>query len=185
MPGEFHVVLGVSGSIAAYKAADIVRLMTGRGWRVSVMMTQSATRYVGPLTFQALTGRMVAHGRFEDLPDSVFAHIDLAQDTSAILLAPATANLIAKIAHGLADDIVTATVLARSVPLIVAPAMNDQMWSNAATQDNLALLRARGVHVLDVEHGELACGRVGAGRLAPPERIVEATARILDAAEPV
>lgn len=185
MPAEYHIVLGVSGSIAAYKAVDIVRLMTGRGWRVSVMMTQAATRYVGPLTFQALTGRMVAHGRFEDLPDSVFAHIDLAQDTDAILLAPATANLIAKIAHGLADDIVTATVLARSVPLIIAPAMNDRMWANPATQDNLALLQARGVHLLDVEHGELACGSVGAGRLLAPERIVEAVARLLDAGEPV
>lgn len=179
MSAEPHIVLGVSGSIAAYKAADLVRLMTGRGWKVSVMMTEAATRYIGPLTFQALTGREVAHGRFEDLPASVFAHINLAQDTSAILIAPCTANLLAKMAHGMADDIITATVLARSVPLIVAPAMNDRMWSNEATRDNLALLRRRGAHVLDVGEGELACGRVGAGRLLPVERIVDEVARLL------
>ena len=173
------IVLGVTGSIAAYKAADLVRRMTGEGWNVSVMMTQSATKYVGPLTFQALSGHEVAHGRFEDLPATVYQHIDLAQDTTAILIAPCTANVMAKIAAGIADDIVTATALARSVPLIIAPAMNDRMWSNDATQHNVELLKKRGVHLLDVGHGELACGNVGAGRLLEPEQIVAEVRRIL------
>lgn len=171
-----QIVLGVSGSIAAYKAAEIVRLMVTRGWGVSVMMTEAATRYVGPLTFRALTGRPVSQGRFEAMDESTFQHIELAERADAMLIAPATANVMAKIAHGLADDIVTATVLAYRGPLLLAPAMNVGMWSSPATQANVEQLKARDVQVLDVGEGELACGAVGAGRLSPPLDIVDAVA---------
>lgn len=179
MSESVHIVLGISGSIAAYKSADLVRKMSERSWAVSVMMTQAATKYVGPLTFQALTGREVAYGRFEDLPSAVFQHIDLARHADAILIAPCTANVLAKLAHGFADDVLTSTVLACDKPVIVAPAMNTKMWENAATRDNVALLKERGVHVLDVGEGDLACGEVGAGRLLEVERIIGAVEAIL------
>ena len=175
MPAKRHVLLGVSGSIAAYKAVELVRQLQQRDYTVSVIMTQAATDYVGPLTFQALTGRAVAHGRFEGVGASGdFPHIDLAREADIILVAPCTANVMAKIAHGLADDILTSTVLARDVPLVLAPAMNVQMWNNPATQANLATLRSRTIDVVDVGEGELACGEVGAGRLAELDSIVQA-----------
>jgi phosphopantothenoylcysteine decarboxylase/phosphopantothenate--cysteine ligase len=174
-----HIVLGVTGSIAAYKAAELVRRLMEQDCLVSVMMTQSATKYVGPLTFQALSGQPVNHGRFEELSEGAFPHIDLGQQADLMLIAPCTANVIAKIAHGIADDVLTATVLARAVPLWIAPAMNDRMWDNPATQDNLALLRTRDIHVLDVGTGELACGSVGAGRMLEPAAIVEAVRAFL------
>jgi phosphopantothenoylcysteine decarboxylase/phosphopantothenate--cysteine ligase len=180
MSAERHILLGVTGSIAAYKSADLVRRLMEVGCQVSVMMTQSATKYVGPLTFQALSGRPVNYGRFEDLSEGMYPHIDLGQGVDLLLIAPCTANVIAKIAHGIADDVLTATVLARSVPLWIAPAMNDRMWENPATQDNLALLRKRDIHVLDVGTGELACGSVGAGRMMEPNAIVEALCAFLD-----
>lgn len=175
-----HVLLGVSGSIAAYKAAELVRRLQDHDCTVSVMMTRAATDYVGPLTFQALTGRPVAHGRFEGAPSGNFPHIDLAREADIILIAPCTANVMAKIAQGLADDILTATVLARDVPLVIAPAMNVRMWSNPATQANLATLRSRDIDVIDVGTGELACGDVGAGRLAAIEKILDALDRRLE-----
>jgi len=166
------ILLGVTGSIAAYKAAELVRLLVAEKFELSVMMTQSATRYVGPLTFHALCGRPVVTGRFEDLEGEAFQHIDLSRWADLVLIAPCTANVIAKIAHGLADDFVTATILARSAPMILAPAMNDRMWENPATQSNLVLLRERGISVLDVGLGELACGTVGTGRMQEPANIV-------------
>lgn len=175
MSGKRHVLLGVSGSIAAYKAVELVRRLQASDYSVSVIMTEAATDYVGPLTFQALTGRAVARGRFEGAAASGdFPHINLAREADIILIAPCTANVMAKIAHGLADDILTSTLLARDVPLVVAPAMNVQMWKNPATQANLETLRARDIDVVEVGEGELACGEVGAGRLAELDEIVRA-----------
>ena len=171
-----RIVLGVSGSIAAYKAAELVRRMGDRGWDVWVMMTEAATRYVGPLTFQALTRHPVAAGKCEAIPSESYQHLDLAS-SDAVVIAPCTANLLAKITHGLADDIVSATVLATKAPVIVAPAMNANMWTNPATQDNVALLKKRKITILDVERGSLACGVVGAGRLCSIEQILEAVDR--------
>jgi phosphopantothenoylcysteine decarboxylase / phosphopantothenate---cysteine ligase len=168
-----RIVLGVTGSIAAYKAAELVRLMSTKGWDVWVMMTEAATKYVGPLTFQALTRHPVPAGRCEAIPTEAFQHLDLAS-SDAVVVAPCTANVLAKMACGLADDIVTATVLATTAPVILAPAMNEKMWKNPATQANVEVLKDRGLSVLDVEEGELACGVVGAGRLVELEKIVEA-----------
>lgn len=173
-----RVVLGVSGSIAAYKAAELARLMIRKGWDVWVMMTEAATHYVGPLTFQALTGHPVATGRCEATPATVFQHLDLAS-ADVVVVAPCTANVLAKLAHGLADDVVTATCLAAAGPVVVAPAMNERMWNNAATKDNVSLLKKRGVTVLAVGEGELACGAVGAGRLCDLELIVAAVEKHL------
>lgn len=175
-----RVVLGVTGSIAAYKAAELVRRFAAKSWDVWVMMTEAATKYVGPLTFHALTGHPVAAGKCEATPSSVFEHLDLAS-CDALVIAPCTANVIAKLAHGLADDIVTATALACTAPLVVAPAMNEKMWDHPATQANLATLRQRGVRVIDVGRGELACGIVGAGRLADLDLIVAEASRALGA----
>lgn len=174
-----QIVLGVTGSIAAYKAAELTRRLMDAGYRVSVVMTEAATRYVGPLTFHALTGNPVAAGRFEELSGDAFQHIYLTRRADFMLVAPCTANVLAKIAHGLADDVLTATVLARDVPLMVAPAMNDLMWRNPATQANLATVAARGITVLDVGHGDLACGEVGAGRMMEPADIVRAVRHAL------
>ena len=137
-------------------------------------MTQAATAYVGPLTFQALTGRPVATGGFDDRAPGDFPHIGLAREADLILIAPCTANLMAKIAHGLADDMLTATVLARDVPLVIAPAMNVHMWNNPATQANRATLLTRAIDVIDVGEGSLACGEIGAGRLPDVDVIVQA-----------
>ncbi len=168
------VVLGVTGSIAAYKSAELVRLMVKKGWDVWVMMTESATLYVGPLTFRALTGHPVAYGRFENINVDTYQHLALSDRADAMVLAPCTANVMAKVAHGLADDVVSATALACTVPLIVAPAMNERMWKNAATQANLQTLKKRGIRVLGVEKGELACGDVGEGRLCSLDVIIKA-----------
>ena len=175
-----RIVLGVTGSIAAYKAAELVRKMTAKSWDVWVMMTEAATKYVGPLTFHALTGHPVAAGKCEALPESAFEHLDLAS-CDALVIAPCTANVIAKLAHGLADDIVTATALACTAPVIVAPAMNEKMWKHPATQANVEVLRQRGVKLMDVGHGELACGVVGAGRLADLDTIMAEVSRALGA----
>ena len=168
-----RIVLGITGSIAAYKAAELVRLMTGRGWDVWVMMTEAATSYVGPLTLHALTRHPVPAGKCEAIPTEAYQHLDLSV-CDALVIAPCTANVLAKLAHGLADDIVTATVLASEAPVIVAPAMNDRMWRNAATQSNVKTLTERGITVLETETGELACGVVGAGRLCALEKIIAA-----------
>ena len=178
MPAKIQIVLGVTGSIAAYKAPELIRRLRDRDVGVSVMMTASATRYVGVLTFEALTGNPVVHGRFEDGPAETFQHIDISRNADAMVIAPCTANVMAKIACGLADDVVTAAVLARDIPLMIAPAMNTRMWRNPATQANLQTLRDRDITVIDVGAGDLACGEVGAGRLAPVEEIVDAVMRI-------
>ena len=164
-----HIVLGVTGSIAAYKAAELVRLMIIKKWEVSVVMTQAATRFVGELTFRALTRRPVVLDMFQETETWRPTHIALADWANVLVIAPCTANVMAKLAHGLADDALSATALACQAPLVMAPAMNEKMWNHPATRENLRLLKSRGVVVVDVEQGELACGCEGRGRLASLE----------------
>ena len=174
------IVLGVTGGIAAYKAAEVLRLLQDRGVRVQVVMTAAAQEFVRPLTFAALSGEKVITGMFEgggEEPnlDSAVEHIAVAQSIDALLVAPATADTIAKFAQGIANDFLSTLYLATKGPVIVAPAMNVNMWEHPATQANLEILRQRGVHVVEPESGYLACGMIGAGRLAEPEQIVAAT----------
>ncbi len=174
-----EIVLGVTGSIAAYKAAELARLMVKSGWDVSVVMTRGAIRFVAPLTFQTLSRRPVTVDMFSEPEEWVPGHISLADRAAVLVVAPCTANVIAKLAHGLADDMLTATALACPAPLLVAPAMNCRMWEHQATQENLALLRKHGATILDVGTGDLACGCEGQGRMAEPEEIHKAIAALL------
>jgi phosphopantothenoylcysteine decarboxylase/phosphopantothenate--cysteine ligase len=174
------IALGVSGGIAAYKAAEIVRHLQERGIRVQVIMTAAAQEFVRPLTFAALSGEKVITSMFSsgaEQPnlDSAVEHIAVAQSIDALLVAPATADTIAKFAQGIANDFLSTLYLATTAPVIVAPAMNVNMWEHPATQANLDILRSRGVTVVEPGSGYLACGMVGAGRLAEPEEIVAAT----------
>ena len=189
MGGMKRVALGVTGGIAAYKSAEIARLLQDCGARVQVVMTRSAQEFVRPLTFAALTGQKVITGLFgpegaESAPnlDSAIEHIAVAQEIDALLIAPATADIIAKFANGIADDFLTTLYLATKAPVIVAPAMNVNMWEHPATQANLKLLRERGVTIVEPEAGYLACGMVGAGRLAANEHIVSVTNDVLNGA---
>ena len=180
------VGLGVSGGIAAYKAAELVRLLQDRGLRVQVIMTRAAQEFVRPLTFAALSGEKVITDLFgvgaeEPNIDSAVEHIAVAQSIDALVVAPATADVIAKFAHGQANDFLTTLFLATTAPVVVAPAMNVNMWDNAATRANIETLRKRGVIIVDPDSGYLACGMVGAGRLAANDKIVDATLRALNA----
>jgi phosphopantothenoylcysteine decarboxylase/phosphopantothenate--cysteine ligase len=168
-----RILLGVTGSVAAYKAAEITRLLKKSGADVVVIMTKSAQEFVTPLTFQTLSQNSVITEMFEKRPDWHPIHISLADGADALVIAPATANIIAKIANGIADDILSCTALSVDCPIVIAPAMNDKMWMNPATQRNVELLKEQGVKFLSVDEGELACGVVGKGRLMQPEKIVE------------
>jgi phosphopantothenoylcysteine decarboxylase / phosphopantothenate---cysteine ligase len=163
-----HIVLGVTGSIAAYKVCELARNLTLAGALVDVVMTESAERFVGPATFQALTGRPVLQSMWELPEDGVVGHVSLGQHADLIVVAPATANTIARIAMGLSDDLLTTTILASKAPVLLAPAMNPQMYANAATQANIALLRTRGYTVLEPGEGRMAEPMVGKGRLPEP-----------------
>ena len=178
------VALGVCGGIAAYKACEIVRLLQEQGITVQVVMTAAAQEFVRPLTFAALSGQKVITGLFnaEDQQtnlDSAIEHISVAQSIDALLVAPCTADTMAKFAHGQADDFLSTLYLATPAPVIVAPTMNVEMWQHSATQENLDTLRRRGVRIVEPGSGYLACGMVGAGRLAEPEEIVAATSSVL------
>jgi len=182
------VALGVSGGIAAYKAAEIVRHLQDRGVQVQVVMTAAAQEFVRPLTFAALSGEKVITSMFgsgAEQPnlDSAIEHIAVAQAIDALLVAPATADTIAKFAQGIANDFLSTLYLATTAPVIVAPAMNVNMWEHPTTQANLDILRRRGVTVVEPGSGYLACGMVGAGRLAEPEQIVGATLERLGVAQ--
>jgi phosphopantothenoylcysteine decarboxylase/phosphopantothenate--cysteine ligase len=188
------IALGVSGGIAAYKAAEIVRLLQDRGIRVQVVMTSAAQEFIRPLTFAALSGEKVITGMFasaeENTPDidsaiaeSAIEHIAVAQSIDALVVAPATADVIAHFAQGLARDFLTTLYLATTAPVIVAPAMNVNMWNHAATQANLQILRQRGVKIVEPGSGYLACGMTGAGRLAANEAIVAAVLEALGATQ--
>ena len=185
-----RVTVGVSGGIAAYKAAELVRALQRQALEVHVVMTESATRFVQPLTFAALTGHKVITSLWDDsgagessynpaAEQSGIEHIGEAQWADALVVAPATANILARFAHGIADDFLTTMYLATQAPVLVAPAMNVNMWEHPATQANLELLRQRGVRVIEPGTGALACGMVGAGRMAEPEAIADAVLNAL------
>lgn len=177
------VVLGICGGIAAYKAAELTRELQGRSAEVQVVMTAGAERFITPLTLATLSGRQVLTSLWDDAkagPESCspgqfeIEHIRVAQEADVLVIAPATANMIAKLAHGIADDLLSTTCLAATCPLLIAPAMNVNMWRHPATQANLELLRSRGTHIIAPPAGYLACGMVGEGRLAEPFAIADA-----------
>ncbi|MBR4651932.1 MAG: phosphopantothenoylcysteine decarboxylase [Kiritimatiellae bacterium] len=168
------VMLGVTGSIAAYKACELVRLFVRQGDDVHVAMTRHACEFVAPLTFQTLSRNPVSLEMFDAPSGWRPEHVGLAEAADLVVVAPATANIIAKMAHGIADDLLSSMLLATRAPILVAPAMNEGMYLNAATQANIAALRSRGVRFVDPAAGELACGSVGTGRLAPVEDILAA-----------
>jgi len=169
---NLRILLGVSGGIAAYKSAELVRRLRDAGALVRVVLTENAARFVTPTTFQALSGQPVRSGLWDEAAEAAMGHIELARWAQRILIAPASADLLARLAHGMADDLLTTLCLASAAPLAVAPAMNQQMWAHAATQANVALLRERGVEFLGPATGSQACGEFGAGRLLEADVIV-------------
>ncbi len=170
-----HILLGVTGGVAAFKACELARELQRRGATVQVVMTEAATRFIGTATFQALTGRPVYTDAWDARIANGMPHIDLSRGADAILVAPATADFMAKVVHGLADDLLSTLVLARDVPLLMAPAMNRQMWAAAPTQRNAAQLRADRVTLLGPGAGEQACGETGDGRMLEAQQLVEET----------
>jgi phosphopantothenoylcysteine decarboxylase/phosphopantothenate--cysteine ligase len=178
-----NVVLGVGGGIAAYKSAELARALMERGMRVQVVMTDAARQFITPLTFASLTGNKVITGLFasgnsDETLSSAVEHIAVAQDNEVLVIAPATADLMARLAHGLADDFLTTMYLAFTGRVVLAPAMNNNMWAHPATQENLETLRKRGHVIVEPEEGLLACGTTGPGRLAEPARIADVVANL-------
>jgi phosphopantothenoylcysteine decarboxylase/phosphopantothenate--cysteine ligase len=173
------VVLGVSGGIACYKAAEIVRLLVQDGFNVQVIMTKEAMEFVTPLTFQALSGRPVATETFSLTQESQIGHIRLADEADVFVIAPATANIIGKIAAGIADDLLTTVVMATQAPLLIVPSMNVHMYANLILQENIRKLKASGYHVMEPAEGYLACGYEGKGRLPEPDIITHEVQRLL------
>ncbi len=169
-----RIVLGVTGGVAAYKAAELTRLLVKAGAAVDVVLTESATHFVGAATYQALSGRPVWTALWDDRMSNAMAHIDLTRGADALVVAPATADFIAKLVHGFADDLLSTLCLARDCPLFVAPAMNRQMWENPATHRNIAQLAQDGVALLGPASGAQACGEVGAGRMLEAQEIFDA-----------
>jgi len=182
-----RITLGVTGGVAAYKAAELVRRLQQEGFSVQVVMTRGACEFVTPLTFAALSGQKVITELFGDSSggeanlESAIEHIAVAQRTDLLLIAPATADIIAKFARGIADDFLTTLYLASTAPVVVAPAMNVNMWNHAATQENVEMLRARGVKIIEPAEGYLACGMTGPGRLAGQEDILAAVHEVFKA----
>jgi len=173
------IVLGITGSIAAYKAAEIASKLTLSGARVEVIMTESATKFITPLTLRSITGRPVVTNIFELASEFSIEHVALAEAADVVVIAPATANIIAKLAAGISNDMLSCTVLATKAPVIVAPAMNVNMFKNSITQDNMAKLKARGFIIIDAAYGRLASGKVGLGRLAEVEEIIGTIKQVL------
>lgn len=174
-----QITLGVTGCIAAYKAVEVLRGLQKRGARVTVVMTRHATEFVGPLTFQAISGFPVIAEMFAPTSDPEIKHIQLAQSSDLLLVAPATANTLAKFANGIADDFLSTLYISSTCPVLVAPAMNSEMWAHPATRENVRRLRERGVQFVDPDEGYLACKTVGAGRLADPDEIVRRACEIV------
>ncbi len=175
-----EVIVGVSGGIAAYKTAALVSQLVQSGVGVSVVMTASAREFVGPATFAALTGRPVPEHVFDAERYPLGAHIELAEQADLLCVAPATANVLAKAAHGLADDLLGTLLLSFAGPVVLAPAMNCEMWEKPAVQRNVTQLRADGVHFVDPEEGWLSCRKRGVGRMAAPEKILTAIESLLN-----
>jgi phosphopantothenoylcysteine decarboxylase/phosphopantothenate--cysteine ligase len=169
-----HLLLGITGGVAAYKAAELTRLLVQQNVEVQVVMTKAACQFITPATLQALSGRPVFTDLWDDRIDNGMAHIDFTRDADAALIAPASADFIAKLAHGAADDLLSTICLARACPLMVAPAMNRQMWDNPATQRNISQLKRDGVTLLGPASGAQACGETGMGRMVEPEQLLEA-----------
>ncbi len=174
------ILLGVTGGIAAYKACEVLRLFDKAGHRVRVVMTRTATEFVGPLTFETLSKAPVLTDAQPLGENGSILHIDYADQADVFVVAPCTANVIAKLAQGIADDALSTTALAFTGPVLIAPAMNVNMWNSESVRKNLDVLRKRGIHVVEPSSGDLACGWVGEGRLAEPPEIVEAVLRVLD-----
>jgi phosphopantothenoylcysteine decarboxylase/phosphopantothenate--cysteine ligase len=168
------ILVGVTGGIAAYKSPEVVRRLLERGTQVQVVMTSSATQFVAPLTLQAVSGRQVRTDLWDTTAEAAMGHIELARWADEVVIAPASADFLARLAHGLADDLLTTLCLATNAPITVAPAMNQLMWMNAATQANVRLLEERGVRILGPASGDQACGEVGPGRMLEPQEIAEA-----------
>ncbi|WP_454711267.1 bifunctional phosphopantothenoylcysteine decarboxylase/phosphopantothenate--cysteine ligase CoaBC [Cupriavidus nantongensis] len=168
-----HIVLGLTGGIACYKSAELVRLLTKAGATVQVAMTEAATHFITPVTMQALSGRPVFLSQWDARIDNNMAHIDLSREADAIVIAPASTDFLARLANGLCDDLLSTLCIARDCPLLVAPAMNRQMWAAPATQRNAAQLRADGVVILGPGSGDQACGEVGDGRMLEPEELLD------------
>jgi len=173
------IVLGVTGSIAAYKAAELASRFTAEGFRVDVVMTESAQRFIAPLTFRNITGRPVVTTMWDIASEFSVEHVALAEAADVVLIAPATANIIAKIACGMADDMLSCTILATKAPVVIAPAMNDNMWSNSITRENVAKLRKRGFTFVGPARGRLASGKMGLGRLTALDEIHGITLQVL------
>ena len=180
-----NVALGVTGCIAAYKAVEVLRGLQKRGASVRVVMTRHATEFVTPLTFQSISGFPVITDMFAPRDDPEIKHIQLAQSIDLLLVAPATANALAKFANGIADDFLSTLYISTTSPVLVAPAMNVEMWAHPATRENVRRLRERGVEFVDPEEGYLACRTVGAGRLAEPERIVSRAFELVGSSKPL
>lgn len=174
-----RIALGVTGCIAAYKSVEVLRGLQKRGASVTVVMTRHATEFVGPLTFQSISGVPVITEMFAPTDDPEIKHIQLAQSSDLLLVAPATANALAKFANGIADDFLSTLYISSTCPVLVAPAMNSEMWAHPATRENVRRLRERGVQFVDPEEGYLACKTVGAGRLAEPDAIVRRACEII------
>lgn len=174
-----QIVLGITGGISAYRACDIVRMLTQDGATVQVIMTKAATEFITPLTLQTLSQNPVITEMFDLISESRIGHISLAQGADLVLVSPATANIIGKFANGIADDMLSTLYLATEAPVVIAPAMNEKMFAAVAVQENIQKLRKRGVTIVDPAWGELACGDVGWGRLAPLDQIVEAVCSVL------
>jgi len=174
-----HILLGVTGGIAAYKSAELVRRLVERGAQVQVVMTAAAREFIGATTFQALSGRPVRESLWDSAAEAAMGHIELARWADLVLVAPASADFMARLASGRADDLLSTLCLATAAPIALAPAMNQQMWANAATQANAGLLRQRGVMLLGPATGEQACGETGAGRMLEPTEIADEIAPLL------
>ncbi len=174
-----RILLGVTGSIAAYKAVDVLRRLKDLGADVRVVMTKNATRFISPLTFETLSGQAVLRGQFQDWKQGGIGHIDISANQDLAVVAPATANIIGKVAAGIADDALTSTLMALECRLVMAPAMNDRMYRNPVLRKNIEFLKEQGVRFIEPETGPLACGTAGQGRLADPARIVQEIASMM------
>lgn len=175
-----RIILGVTGSIAAYKAAEIIRKLIEKGLRVSVVMTQEAEHFITPLTLASLSGEKVCRGMFDQDAEPVsMPHIELAREADLFLIAPATANIIGKIAHGIADNLLTCIALATKAPIVIVPAMNTQMYQNKIVQENCQKLKKNGIQFIDPIKGKLACGTTGTGHIADEETIVKTILRTI------
>ncbi|MDO8644586.1 MAG: bifunctional phosphopantothenoylcysteine decarboxylase/phosphopantothenate--cysteine ligase CoaBC [bacterium] len=167
------IVLGIGGGIAAYKSCDLVRRFREKGGEVFVVMTKAATQFITPLTLQTLSGHPVQSDLFNLDPEDKISHIALAEKADLLLVAPTTADLLAKISHGLCDDLLTTLICATKAPIFLSPSMNTQMWENSITQENVARLQKHGFFILEPATGDLACGTTGKGRLPEPDEIVQ------------